>query len=473
MTNKERIVELLNNYISENKALKEEYKDLEIKISLFNEVLTYLDMNYTNMKEHSLNIDILLNSIYNNNDYSNLFYKYLNQMLNNDVDDMKSFIAKLNLEYKTDLERFKTLDKQIRNNRNRVSSAYRVTLAIKNDTPILESKYDIINVKKIIGYYETKGIIETKEDLLLCNEIEYYNRNLKSTNATEEQNTNDLYNELPNILNGGFEELDTVEIRRSRKETLDKKVAEIKSYIIYEDDVANSLDSYKRFITEDNEFRYVVNEVLKSFIYDMLEYYEIVNDLETYINKPLRKEAITAYYKLLNKYIDIRKYYEEISKLELTEEDITEETLSVKERQLVFTHPTTNPTKSRLIQDMKNVPNEYYDTVLDLLNRFTMGKVGSKEFKSLSNNKKASGYTELRYDQVRIVTKHIKNNIYDIVGVFVKKSDNDMQQYKTMFNRLITDIDTKELEQKELELSKLTMIELENLVKERARKSSR
>lgn len=437
MTNKERIVELLNNYISENKALKEEYKDLEIKISLFNEVLTYLDMNYTNMKEHSLNIDILLNSIYNNNDYSNLFYKYLNQMLNNNVDEMKSFITKLNLEYKSDLERFKTLDKQIRNNRNRVSSAYRVTLAIKNNTPILESKYDIINVKKIIGYYETKGIIETKEDLLLCNEIEYYNRNLKSTNATEEQNTNDLYNELPNILNGGFEELDVVEIRRSRKETLDKKVAEIKSYIIYEDDVANSLDSYKRFITEESEFRYVVNEVLKSFIYDMLE------------------------------------YYEEISKLELTEEDITEETLSVKERLLVFTHPVTNPTKSRLIQDMKNVPNEYYDTVLDLLNRFTMGKVGSKEFKSLSNNKKASGYTELRYDQVRIVTKHIKDNIYDIVGVFVKKSDNDMQQYKTMFNRLITDIDTKELEQKELELSKLTMTELENLVKERARKGSR
>jgi hypothetical protein len=48
-----------------------------------------------------------------------------------------------------------------------------------------------------------------------------------------------------------------------------------------------------------------------------------------------------------------------------------------------------------------------------------------------------------------------------------------MQQYKTMFNRLITDIDTKELEQKELELSKLTITELENLVKERTRKNSR
>lgn len=85
----------------------------------------------------------------------------------------------------------------------------------------------------------------------------------------------------------------------------------------------------------------------------MLEYYEIVNDLETYINKPLRREAITAYYKLLNKYVDVRKYYEEISNLELTEEDIKEEVLDVKERLLIFTHPVTNPTKSRLIQEMK------------------------------------------------------------------------------------------------------------------------
>ena len=47
MTNKERIVELLNNYISENKALKEEYKDLEIKISLFNEVLKPTTYSYS------------------------------------------------------------------------------------------------------------------------------------------------------------------------------------------------------------------------------------------------------------------------------------------------------------------------------------------------------------------------------------------------------------------------------------------
>lgn len=52
--------------------------------------------------------------------------------------------------------------------------------------------------------------------------------------------------------------------------------------------------------------------------------------------------------------------------------------------------------------------------------------------------------------------------------MFVKKSDNDMQQYKTMFNRLITEIDTKELE-----LSKLTMTEIEELIKKRVRKSSR
>lgn len=144
MTNKEKITKLLEDYIKENKKIKEEYKDLEIKISLFRELLTYLDMDYSNMKEHSLNIDILLNSIYYNFNYSNLFYKYLNKMLNSEYDNMKSFIKNLNMEYKNAIERFKTLESQIKNNKNRVSSAYRVILSIKNNTPILESRYDMI-----------------------------------------------------------------------------------------------------------------------------------------------------------------------------------------------------------------------------------------------------------------------------------------------------------------------------------------
>lgn len=336
MTNKEKVTKLLEDYIKENKKIKEEYKDLEIKISLFRELLTYLDMDYSNMKEHSLNIDILLNSIYYNFNYSNLFYKYLNQMLNSEYDNMKSFIKNLNMEYKNTIERFKTLESQIKNNKNRVSSAYRVILSIKNNTPILESRYDIINIKKIINYYETKGIIETKEDLLLCNEIEYFNRNLRSTNLTEKINTNNLYNELPNILSGGFEDFDVVEISRYRKEILDKYVSQIKSFINFEDDITYSFESYRKFITEDNEFRYVVNEVIKAYVYDLLEYYEIINDLETYKNTTLRNEAISAYYKLLNKYVEIRKYYEKISELDLTEEEISTELLNVNKRKVII-----------------------------------------------------------------------------------------------------------------------------------------
>ena len=247
-------------------------------------------------------------------------------------------------------------------------------------------------------------------------------------------------------------------------------LVKLKVSLIY---ITYSFENYRKFITEDNEFRYVVNEVIKAYVYDLLEYYEIINDLETYKNATLRNEAISAYYKLLNKYVEIRKYYEKISKLDLTEEEISTELLNVNKRKVIFTHPSNNPTKSRLILDMKVIPNEYYDSVLDLLNRIINGKISNKEFKSLTNNKKASGYTELRHDQIRIVTKHIKDNIYDVVGVFVKKSDNDIQQYRTMFNRLITDIDTENLELKELELSKLIMKELEDLVNEKARKSSR
>lgn len=69
--------------------------------------------------------------------------------------------------------------------------------------------------------------------------------------------------------------------------------------------------------------------------------------------------------------------------------------------------------------------------------------------------------------------KHISNNIYCVMGVFVKKSNNDIKAYRTMVIRTVTDIITKEKEKQELALGELTMQELARIVKEKARKSSR
>lgn len=80
---------------------------------------------------------------------------------------------------------------------------------------------------------------------------------------------------------------------------------------------------------------------------------------------------------------------------------------------------------------------------------------------------------ELKDDQVRIVMKHTTNNIYCIMGVFTKKANNDRKMYRTMCNRTVTDIITKEKEKQELALGELTMQELARIVKEKARKGSR
>ena len=80
---------------------------------------------------------------------------------------------------------------------------------------------------------------------------------------------------------------------------------------------------------------------------------------------------------------------------------------------------------------------------------------------------------ELKDDQVRIVMKHTTNNIYCVMGVFTKKANKDRKMYRTMCNRTVTDIITKEKEKQELALGELTMQELARIVKEKARKSSR
>ena len=90
-----------------------------------------------------------------------------------------------------------------------------------------------------------------------------------------------------------------------------------------------------------------------------------------------------------------------------------------------------------------------------------------------NNDKYKNGFVELKEGPIRIIMKHISNNIYCVMGVFVKKSNNDIKAYRTMVIRTVTDIITKEKEKQELALGELTMQELARIVKEKARKGSR
>ena len=122
---------------------------------------------------------------------------------------------------------------------------------------------------------------------------------------------------------------------------------------------------------------------------------------------------------------------------------------------------------------MDYIPREYYSRVYELIDNFINGTNAPGEIKPLSNNKRAKGVFELKDDQVRIVFKHIKDNIYNIIGVFAKKTNNDTTMYQTMFSRMIPDVSTEEKLAKQLEIGELTNKQLKELLLTKGRKGTR
>lgn len=142
-------------------------------------------------------------------------------------------------------------------------------------------------------------------------------------------------------------------------------------------------------------------------------------------------------------------------------------------KKLIYARSDINISKTKLISDMSDIPNEYYSIVLDLLETFKKGAIGRKEITVLTNHEKFKGHIELRRDQVRIILRHIKDDIYVVLGVFAKKADKDMTMYGNIINRSNPKIETEKDILVQLELSKQTEDELEKIVKEKARKNSR
>ena len=368
-----KIIELLQKYINDYEAKKYELEVLKTKKQLYEELIPLLE-NKTELNDNKLFISVLLSSIYNNEEYNLEFYKAIYSYNQNDVIPLDYLDIKIKQQYKNTVEKAISLKKQLKNAYYKFSTARKVRFPLQKRKPLFDQNFTFKNIQAIISYYATMGEISEKDEVLLNNELEFYNNNIIPTQNQEKEYKTKAYNEY-----------------------LDK-------YLLIRD------------------------------------YYNKITDIE------------------LN---------DEVESLEEPEE-FDEPIDAINPRRLIFSHPASNPTKSRLIDDLKDVPEEYFERVQSLLENFLVHK---KKIKSLTTNK--PGFIELKDDQVRIVMKHTTNNIYCVMGVFTKKANNDRKMYRTMCNRTVTDIITKEKEKQELALGELTMQELARIVKEKARKGSR
>lgn len=428
-----KLKELLDKYIAEYDELREEYENLKTRKQLFKELMNYFNSGFDSIIDGKIIIDVLLDSIYHDDIYKKEFYKLLYKLINRTYDaesELQNFSGIIDKDYYTLNQRLLTLESRMNRIRKTVSSARVARIAIRVKNPIEANKYTLRDIEKIINYYELSGEITSKEAILCLNDLEFYNRNLTS-------------------------------------ETMQNK----------KEDIVHILENYERYDLENNEYNYIIIKVLNNISNELISYYNLLLEKDTYSFRRNRREIIEDYYMELNKYLIIRDYYDKCNEVIIDEEDITltheEQKKLQEEKRLIFSTSLANPTKAKIIGDMDSVPYEYYDTVLELINNFISGKNASGELKRLKSNKKLVGFMELKYDQVRIVFKHIKNNIYNVVGVFTKKANNDMTMYQTMANRMIPDVTTEEKLNKQLELGEITLKQLTDLVEVKRRKGTR
>ena len=476
-----KLITLIDKYLDEYDKMQKDYEKYGVLKDLYSELLVYLEGDYESIKENKIIISFLISEIYKDDVYLNEFYNII-QNLGETKENRDRFrylrksIYKDSKEIETKMEELKV---RLFRNRYIPSSAKRVKLCLIHNIPLNQNKYDIPNIKRILNYFEASGTISNKEELLLINELELYNRRItseKNQDKDEQEYADGFYNEVPNIIYAGFQEHDVIEVNDDRKPMLDKFVKELLNYVEYldKDDIIDNIERYHNFNLDDNEFNYIIVSILNKYLDDLLTLYQLLIDKDVYMNRKDRLDVVKSYYRVLDRYTYLLKYYNDISSYEPEEsEEIDEPSCKDEEKkELIYSH-SSNSDKIKIISDMKDVPFEYYKTVSELIDNFINNKISKKEIKFLNNNGHLTQFIELKNDQVRIVLKHIKDNIYCVMGVGVKKSDNDITMYRTLANRPIPNISTSEKLARELELSDFAKQEIEKITTEKGRKGTR
>lgn len=472
------IIRLLEDYLSEYRELKNKYEECEIKKQLFEQLELFFQQDFQYLNENKLFVTALLDAIYKDSAYDDLFYNSLRQVeVTNDMSSLTRFLKYVRVDKEENLKNGEIIKRQIDNRKSKVKKIKSDILSLKKGRPLMYN----YNIKQILSYYETKGVISSKELILLNNELQYYNGSL-TDKSVEYEIKKKRYEEIPNILNSGFE-LIQVDIHPKRRTVLNNNVDKIINMINCietTDELIELFNVNKDFYRDLNEFKYVINEVIKYYLDNILDYYELLLDSSIYQNAVVVEDAKEEYFKYLKFYLTSRQYFNDLDEeynIENenvnVEEDVSEE--EVKEQKvLVFSHSSVDPLKSKLIADLKAIEPEKYEELYDLLERFIQGKTTRDEFKGLHAKENVrKGFSELRGDQVRIVLKHLKDNIYCVMGAFIKKASRDTKNYNEQRARVVTDISTKENEIREIELGKKTMEEVGRIVEENSRKGSR
>ena len=127
------------------------------------------------------------------------------------------------------------------------------------------------------------------------------------------------------------------------------------------DEIEYVIESYKKYKIDDNEYNYIINGVMNSYVSDLLVFYQYLLDKEVYRDRSERNQVVKEYYMILDKYLWIRSYYEKINEEREDSEVINVDSFDEKrdtieeEKILIYSRSLVNPIKAYLIEDMDSM----------------------------------------------------------------------------------------------------------------------
>lgn len=259
----EEIKKIIEIYLEKGKNYSAKYFVLMSKISLYKELLNLLYTDLESIKENMHRIILLLDTIYSNSSYSEIFKARLNDSLNSKKDfkikDLVNIFIKDADRCKIETEcLFQELISY--NLLSEFAKSFLIALKYHSTT----KKEVIEGVKNILGWANGNYLIDAKTMALLINELNFYND--KTTNKiTHNPGVNNSYQKIPTILSMGFQEVDIIEVSPNSKIYLDNLAHAIYGQIlnIENNEIKTLLDEYKKGKISDNEFDYLLNKIME------------------------------------------------------------------------------------------------------------------------------------------------------------------------------------------------------------------
>lgn len=194
-------------YIEDSKKDMNENESLNVHITLLKEVLSYLNEDYDIIFENRLKIELLLQEIFQNDSYVNIF---INRLYSKDIKSINDFKNILYEQMQNDLQKSTILKENIKVYSSFYNSCKIFLLSSKRNAAV--SKKVTEDIKQILILIKNEYHISDKDLAIYFNELNFYSQKIKAFDEKQINFINELYLKIPTIVNMGFEIITLIQI---------------------------------------------------------------------------------------------------------------------------------------------------------------------------------------------------------------------------------------------------------------------